>query len=118
MYLWLPLRGILDEKETHDVSLATFAFFASAGFKLNAVSAEDVIKKDENELTLSTEIDRELEEKYELAPEFPEDKKTRLSQEEYDDLINGLPEGAVLVGDIKVMPGVVKDPTKEKPYPD
>jgi hypothetical protein len=104
------------KKKITFVSLVVGMLIAVIGFNLNFVFAEDTIKDDEIVSIENPELSAILGDASPgsagMSQECPP-----LSQEEYDDLINSLPEGAVLVGDVKVLPGVVKDSSKEKPYP-
>jgi hypothetical protein len=85
-------------------SLATFAILASVAFKLDATSAEDTVKENEVISVLDTDLDTELPLDFvEVSPEAEEmlEEVLSLTQEEYDDLVRRLPEGAVLVDDGK-----------------
>lgn len=93
--------------------------------KLMPVTAEGVVKEDKTVLSDENFLsgDAESLESWPTDVEsWPKDETATaalpeippLSQEEYDDLIKSLPEGAVIVGEVEVLPGVIKDPTKEK----
>lgn len=71
------------------------------------------VKAEESEVK-SGVIDQSIEELTDIfGPEtintdIPEQRVQPLNQAEYDDLIRSLPEGAELVDDVEVLPGVVK----------
>ncbi|MDR0921963.1 MAG: hypothetical protein LBM95_06250 [Lactobacillales bacterium] len=81
--------------------------FGVVVFNMNAVSANGVDETDKAAMSFE-EVPFEEEEVSPKAKKLPLQKRPPLTQEEYDDLISQLPEGAVIVGDVEVMPGVVK----------
>ncbi|GAX48051.1 hypothetical protein [Pseudolactococcus reticulitermitis] len=107
------------------ISVIAMAFLVGIGLKLSTVVAEDAASEGKVDPVADVEKVEEGED-FKLFWDTPAtpgaegvaEENPPLTQEEYDDLIRRLPKGARLVGDIKVMPGVVKDPTKETPMPD
>ena len=104
------------------ISVIAMAFLVGIGLKLSTVVAEDAVSEEKVDPVVEVEKVEEGED-FKLfwdtptipRPEELVEEKPPLTQEEYDDLIRRLPKGARLVGDIKVMPGVVKDPLREIP---
>jgi hypothetical protein len=98
------------KKKLTILSLALVSIIGVSVFQLNSASAKDeVVQSDEQEQSVV-----DFWETWEHASEAPPIENLPLTQEEYDDLISRLPEGAVIVSDVEVLPGVVRDPSREK----
>jgi hypothetical protein len=102
--------------------LAPILVIVGVAFKLNAVSAEDAVEKDDIVLTedpaASVDVDSwPRSEAGAAALKELQEETPGLSQEEYDALINSLPEGAVIVSDVQSTTRCCQRPFKGKTRP-